>query len=171
VAARRNPERQLKDGTTVTLDEYGKTQGIVRVIYPDGSMRDYKSSWTAALKRFHAIKSKRGHESRARKADYAMLAADNPRRRGRGRTRRNCGMTQDPRWATTKIIRRGGGRNPKGRKIYRPRGRNAWRYNPAQFPMPFASALNPRRNAPMTQKEAHALARVMRRHGHKRCRA
>jgi hypothetical protein len=58
--------------------------------------------------------------------------------------------------------------NPKRHR----RGRRTSRCNPAQFPMPFMSALNPRsrRNAPMTHKEALALARVLRKHGHPRCR-
>lgn len=51
-------------------------------------------------------------------------------------------------------------RGRKGRKSKRGRGRA--RRNPAQFPMPFASAMNPR----ISSRDAVALKRVLRKHGH-----
>jgi hypothetical protein len=74
-------------------------------------------------------------------------------------------------------------RNPRGRRG-RGRGRGRSRRNcgsmrnPAQFPMPFVSAMNPRRgrgrrrgrrNPPIRRKDARAMKRVLRTH-HYRCR-
>jgi hypothetical protein len=150
----RNPgmSRVLRDGTQVTLDQTG-SGAVIRVFSAHGSLLSEKHlhSLSSATRAFKRYSSGKRYAARQEREDYAMLASDNPRhrrgRKGRGRkSRRNCGP--------------------------------GMRRNPAQFPMPFTSALmmNPRRgkhrrNAPISRSDARALARVLRRHGHKHCRA
>ncbi len=184
---RRNPgglERTLRDGTSLSLHRDGD-QGVLYIHHAHGGMDDFKSSWATALRKFKAFKSGRTYSRSSNKDAWAQLAMDNPRhRRGRGRkTRRNCGMmVEDPRWAVTRIMRKGSRHNPaqfpmpfssalnpgrRGRKGHKSRR------NPAQFPMPFASALNPgrrtRRNHPISRKQARSMGKVLRQHGYKRC--
>jgi hypothetical protein len=169
----RNPvSRTTGDGTTVELSQVG-TFGILRVHHPDGGMSDYKLPWLKALDRFRKLKSGKKIRRKVESEDWAMLAGDNPRGR-RGKSKRARGSRH---WSK---VRKGtksewamlardncNPRKRKSRRVYHPRGRNAWKYgrNPAQFPMPFASAMNPR----ISKREAQAFKRVLRRHG-RRCR-
>jgi len=157
---RRNPggmERTLRDGTSLSLHRDGD-QGVLYIHHANGAMDDFKGAWHKALAKFKAFKSGRTYGRAASASAWRELAMDNPRhRRGRGRkTRRNCGMmVEDPRWAVTRIMRKGS------------------KHNPAQFPMPFASALNPyrsRRNHPINRKQARSMGKVLRQHGYKKCR-
>jgi hypothetical protein len=114
--ARRNPqmERRLKDGTVIQLHEEGGGMSRLMVHHPDGRLDDSRLTDAKALSRFKQFKSGKRYRHRAERSEWATLAADNPRRRGRGRgskARRNCG---------------------------------SMRRNPGQFPMPFVSAMNPR---------------------------
>jgi hypothetical protein len=174
----RNPvSRTTGDGTTVELDQVGNF-GILRIHHATGGMSDYKLPWLKALDRFRKFKSGKKIRRKVESEDWAMLAGDNPRsRRGRGRSKSRRGAKHwskvrkgtKSEWAM--LARDNCGRmNPrkrKSRRVYTPRGRNAWKYgrNPAQFPMPFASAFNPR----ISKREATAFKRVLRRHG-RRCR-
>ncbi len=187
---RRNPggmERTLRDGTSLSLHREGD-RGVLYIHHADGSMDDFKGSWEKAVAKFKRFKSGKKYGRRAEASAWRELAMDNPRhRKGRGRykTRRNCDMPKDPRYATTRIIRKptkrncGMGRNPaqfpmpfvSAMNPHR-RGRKS-RRNPAQFPMPFASALNPyrtRRNFPINRKQARTMGKVLRQHGYKKCR-
>ncbi len=155
---RRNPsglERTLRDGTSLSLHRDGD-QGVLYIHHANGTMDDFRGAWKRALSKFKAFKSGKTHRRHAEASAWNDLAMDNPKRRGRkGKTRRNCGMVEDPRWATTRIIRKG------------------HRRNPAQFPMPFVSAMNPRRtrrNFPINAKQARTMGKVLRQHGYKKCR-
>lgn len=140
----RNPgmSRTLRDGTQVTLDTSGHG-AVIRVFSDYGSLISEKhvSSMQKAVRQFKKYSSGKKYAARQERDDWSMVASDNPRRRRKGRGRKS-------------------------------------RRNPAQFPTPFSSALmNPRRgrksrrNAPISKSDARALARVLRKHGHKRCRA
>ncbi len=154
-------ERTLKDGTSLSLHEEG-SNGVLYVHYASGEMDSFKLPWKKAVAKFKAFKSGKKYGRRAEASAWRELAMDNPRRRkGRGRKSRGRNpMVEDPRWAVTRIMRKGSKRNcGMGR-------------NPAQFPMPFASAMNPRRtrrNYPISRKQARVMGKVLRQHGYKKC--
>ncbi len=155
---RRNPggmERTLRDGTSLSLHRDGD-QGVLYIHHASGAMDDFKGAWKKMVSKFKAFKSGKKYSRRSEASAWRELAMDNPRRRKHHKlkTRRNT-MVDDPRYATTKIMRKGTKRNC-----------GMSRRNPAQFPMPFASALNPR----ISRKEARGMGRVLRRHGYKKCR-
>jgi hypothetical protein len=192
----RNPvSRTTGDGTTVELDQVG-TFGVLRVHHPDGGMSDYKLPWLKALDRFRKFKSGKKIRRKVESEDWAMLAADNPRSRRRGKSRRARGSRH---WSKVRkgtksewaMLARDNCNPAKGRWRGRPySGFKSWKMedigawardanrarkkrksrsrsarNPAQFPMPFASAMNPR----ISKRDAASMKRVLRRHG-RRCR-
>jgi hypothetical protein len=165
-------QRTLRDGTTVVLHEHGAGKGRLQVMDRDGEVISDKVLETGrAVALFRRHKSGRRVKSRAAREDWSMLAADNPRRKRKTRGR---GKSKGRR--KVKTARRGR-KSCRGRKGYKPRwkskrcvrsrrsskrGRARSRRNPAQFPTPFASAMNPR----IRGREASAMRRVLKRHGY-----
>lgn len=155
----RNPEmrQMLRDGSVKFLHEDGD-RGIVRVFDARGELvLDQKLPWPKAVARYRKYKSGRRASARQTRDDWAMVAADNPRRGRRRKASTSWGKLKPlSGWGVKRKRRNCGGRS---------------RRNPAQFPTPFASALNPgrsRRNAPLSAAEARALARVLAKHGYGR---
>ncbi len=162
---RRNPaafSKHLSDGSRVEVDRDGQVtvydQGGVfsRYVVGYGRLRHFINDVDRAGK--HSDKYSFQGESLKDEGSYQVQL--NPKRgRGhRGHKRKNRSMASR---VDSEIA---------GYSHVRGHGRR--RRNPAQFPMPFVSAMNPkrrgrgkRRNPKISKSEAKAMRRVLRRHG------
>lgn len=145
--------------------------------------REVRSARHAKRHRSSARKHFKGYSRRkaAHVVDYA-LGRFNPKRGRKSRGHKARGHRGHKRGKRTSY-RRYKSRNARHTKHYRSKGRSKARHgrgrarsNPAQFPMPFFSAMtNPgrrsrtRRNHPIKRKDARAMKRVLRSH-HYSCR-
>jgi hypothetical protein len=169
----RNPavfRKMLWDGSEVSVS----TDGHVRIV-DGGSLYDsYRiPTWRVG----HFISSIKG----ARRGNREHFRADNmmeevpelqhnPKRRGTKRGHRGSKNKRRGRALNHEMRYQKGSAAKAWRKGRKSKAR-ARRRNPAQFPMPFTSAMNPRRkrNHPISRRDAASMKRVLRSHKY-RCR-